>query len=123
MYSCSVLTHSVRGKEITTIEGLAGPNGELHPVQQAFVDELGPQCGFCTPGQIISAYALLKENPNPAVKKQRKPSLATCAAAVPTSIISTPSCGRRSTGGGDPLWLTSGCTSGRTFFPPTLWPR
>jgi aerobic-type carbon monoxide dehydrogenase small subunit (CoxS/CutS family) len=64
-YSCSTLTHSVRGREITTIEGLEGPNGELHKVQQAMIDELGPQCGFCTPGQIMSAVALLKANPTP----------------------------------------------------------
>lgn len=64
-YSCSTLTHSVRGRKITTIEGLASPSGKLHPVQQAFVDELGPQCGFCTPGQVMSAVALLKANPHP----------------------------------------------------------
>ncbi len=64
-YSCSTLTHAVRGRAITTIEGLEGPTGELHPVQQAMIDELGPQCGFCTPGQIMSAVALLQANPNP----------------------------------------------------------
>ena len=64
-YSCSTLTHSVRNAKIVTIEGLEGPNGELHPVQQAMIDELGPQCGFCTPGQIMSAVALLKANPKP----------------------------------------------------------
>jgi aerobic-type carbon monoxide dehydrogenase small subunit (CoxS/CutS family) len=64
-YSCSTLTHSVRGREITTIEGLEGPNGELHKMQQAMIDELGPQCGFCTPGQIMSAVALLNANPTP----------------------------------------------------------
>jgi aerobic-type carbon monoxide dehydrogenase small subunit (CoxS/CutS family) len=64
-YSCSTLTHSVRSRAISTIEGLEGPNGELHPVQQAMIDELGPQCGFCTPGQIMSAVALLRANPNP----------------------------------------------------------
>jgi aerobic-type carbon monoxide dehydrogenase small subunit (CoxS/CutS family) len=64
-YSCSTLTHSVRARTITTIEGLEGPNGELHKVQQAMIDELGPQCGFCTPGQIMSAVALLNENPKP----------------------------------------------------------
>jgi aerobic-type carbon monoxide dehydrogenase small subunit (CoxS/CutS family) len=63
--SCSTLTHTVRAKNILTIEGLAGPNGELHPVQQAFVQELAPQCGFCTPGQCMSAVALLKHNPKP----------------------------------------------------------
>lgn len=64
-YSCTTLTHSVRNRSITTIEGLEGPSGELHPVQKAFVEELGPQCGYCTPGQIMSAVALLKENPHP----------------------------------------------------------
>jgi aerobic-type carbon monoxide dehydrogenase small subunit (CoxS/CutS family) len=64
-YSCSTLTHTVRGRAIMTIEGLEGPNGELHPVQQAMIDELGPQCGFCTPGQIMSAVALLNEKPKP----------------------------------------------------------
>jgi aerobic-type carbon monoxide dehydrogenase small subunit (CoxS/CutS family) len=64
-YSCSMLTHTVRGRAITTIEGLEGPNGELHAVQQAMIDELGPQCGFCTPGQVMSAVALLKVNPKP----------------------------------------------------------
>ena len=64
-YSCSTLTHSVRGRNVTTVEGLQAADGTLHPVQQAFVDELGPQCGFCTPGQVMSAVALLKENPNP----------------------------------------------------------
>jgi aerobic-type carbon monoxide dehydrogenase small subunit (CoxS/CutS family) len=64
-YSCSQLTHSIRGKAITTIEGLEAADGRLHPVQQAMIDELGPQCGFCTPGQIMSAVALLKANPSP----------------------------------------------------------
>jgi aerobic-type carbon monoxide dehydrogenase small subunit (CoxS/CutS family) len=64
-HSCSTLTHSLRGRKVTTIEGLEGPKGELHPVQKAFVEELAPQCGFCTPGQIISAVGLLKVNPKP----------------------------------------------------------
>jgi len=63
--SCSTLTHTVRTRKVLTIEGLAGPNGELHPVQKAFVEELSPQCGFCTPGQCMSAVALLKHNPKP----------------------------------------------------------
>jgi len=63
--SCSVLTHSVRARKVVTIEGVGGANGELHPVQQAFIDELSPQCGFCTPGQVVSAVALLKRNPHP----------------------------------------------------------
>lgn len=64
-YACSTLTHTVRTKAIRTVEGLEGSNGELHPVQQAMIDELGPQCGFCTPGQVMSAVGLLEANPNP----------------------------------------------------------
>ncbi len=64
-YSCSTLTHQVRSRSITTIEGLEEADGTLHPVQQAMIDELGPQCGFCTPGQIMAAVALLRSNPNP----------------------------------------------------------
>jgi aerobic-type carbon monoxide dehydrogenase small subunit (CoxS/CutS family) len=63
--SCSMLTHSVRGREVLTIEGLEGANGELHPLQQAMIDELGPQCGFCTPGQVMAGVALLNTNPRP----------------------------------------------------------
>ena len=71
IYSCSTLTHAVRGGKITTVEGLQGPNGELHKVQAAFVEELGPQCGFCTVGQVMSAVALLKANPKPTVDEAR----------------------------------------------------
>jgi len=72
IYSCSTLTHRARNMEITTIEGVAGPDGKLHPVQQAFVDELGPQCGFCTPGQVMSAVALLQKTPRPTVDQARR---------------------------------------------------
>jgi aerobic-type carbon monoxide dehydrogenase small subunit (CoxS/CutS family) len=64
-YSCSVLTHSVRGRSITTIEGLAAADGTLHPVQQAVVDEHGLQCGYCAPGFIMATVGFLKTNPNP----------------------------------------------------------
>jgi aerobic-type carbon monoxide dehydrogenase small subunit (CoxS/CutS family) len=64
-YACSLLTHSVKDKRIETVEGLQAPNGDLHPVQQAFVEELAPQCGYCTPGQIMSAVGLLRANANP----------------------------------------------------------
>jgi aerobic-type carbon monoxide dehydrogenase small subunit (CoxS/CutS family) len=64
-YACSVLTHTVRGRAITTIEGLARPDGTLHPVQQAVVDEAGFQCGFCAPGFIMAAVGFLKLNPDP----------------------------------------------------------
>lgn len=82
-YSCSTLTHAVRGRKLVTIEGLRGPKGELHPVQQAFVEELAPQCGFCTPGQVVSAVALLKRNPKPTRDEARQAlagNLCRCAA-------------------------------------------
>ena len=70
-YSCSTLTHTIRDRAITTIEGLASADGALHPVQQAMIEELGPQCGFCTPGQVMSAVALLRANPNPTREEAR----------------------------------------------------
>ncbi len=64
-YSCSVLTHTVRGKNIVTIEGLAAADGKLHPVQQGVVDEQGFQCAFCMSGFIMATVGFLKVNPNP----------------------------------------------------------
>ena len=64
-YSCSILTHTARGKQITTIEGLAAPNGKLHPVQQGVVDEQGFQCAFCMSGFLMATVGFLKVNPNP----------------------------------------------------------
>jgi aerobic-type carbon monoxide dehydrogenase small subunit (CoxS/CutS family) len=64
-YSCSVLTHTVRGAQITTIEGLASPDGKLHPVQQAVVNEQAFQCAFCMSGFIMATAGYLKTNPNP----------------------------------------------------------
>src|ERR1700681_2662695 len=64
-YSCSVLTHTVRGKNIVTIEGLASADGKLHPVQQGVIDEQGFQCAFCMPGFIMATVGFLKTNPNP----------------------------------------------------------
>jgi aerobic-type carbon monoxide dehydrogenase small subunit (CoxS/CutS family) len=72
LYACSLLTHTARNKQIITIEGLESSDGMLHPVQQAMIDELGPQCGFCTPGQIMSAVALLSNNPNPTRDEVRR---------------------------------------------------
>lgn len=64
--SCSTLTVECDGKEITTIEGLGNPiEGELHPLQRAFIEHDGMQCGFCTPGMIMEAKVLLDENPDP----------------------------------------------------------
>jgi len=64
-YSCSILTHTVRGRNIQTIEGLERADGTLHPVQQAVVDEQGFQCAFCMSGFIMSTVGFLKTNPNP----------------------------------------------------------
>jgi aerobic-type carbon monoxide dehydrogenase small subunit (CoxS/CutS family) len=64
-YSCSVLTNTVRGRKVTTIEGLEAEDGTLHPVQKAVVDEQGFQCAFCMPGFVMSAVGFLKKNPNP----------------------------------------------------------
>jgi len=64
-YSCSVLTHTVRGKKIVTIEGLAAADGTLHPVQQGVIDEQGFQCAFCMSGFIMATVGFLKTKPNP----------------------------------------------------------
>jgi len=64
-YSCSVLTNTVRGKNVTTIEGLAAADGSLHPLQKAVVDEQGFQCAFCMSGFLMSAVGFLKTHPNP----------------------------------------------------------
>ncbi len=64
VYSCITLTSRCEGRRVTTIEGLTAP-GTLHPLQQAFIDHDAVQCGFCTPGQILAAVALLAENPTP----------------------------------------------------------
>jgi aerobic-type carbon monoxide dehydrogenase small subunit (CoxS/CutS family) len=64
-YACSVLTHTVRNKSVLTIEGLASPEGRLHPVQQAVVDEQGFQCAFCMPGFVMAAVGFFKVNANP----------------------------------------------------------
>ncbi len=62
--SCTVLAVQAQGAELITVEGLA-QNGELHPLQQAFMDEHGLQCGFCTPGMLVRGYRFLQENPDP----------------------------------------------------------
>jgi carbon-monoxide dehydrogenase small subunit len=63
--SCSVLAVQADGAQVTTVEGLAGADGTMHPVQQAFHENHGLQCGYCTPGMILSSIDLLRENPNP----------------------------------------------------------
>ena len=69
--SCLTLAIACQGKEITTIEGLA-KDGKLHPVQQAFLEYGGFQCGICTPGQIIAAKALMDQNPNPSEEEVKE---------------------------------------------------
>jgi aerobic-type carbon monoxide dehydrogenase small subunit (CoxS/CutS family) len=64
-YSCSVLTHTVRGRKVVTIEGLEKADGALHPVQQGVIDEQGFQCAFCMSGCLMAAVGFLKTNPNP----------------------------------------------------------
>jgi aerobic carbon-monoxide dehydrogenase small subunit len=63
--SCTVLAVQADGATVTTIEGMAGADGELHPIQEAFWNDHGLQCGYCTPGMIMAAAGLLAENPNP----------------------------------------------------------
>jgi carbon-monoxide dehydrogenase small subunit len=70
--SCSVLTVQADAGEVTTVEGLIGADGTLHPIQQAFHDKHGLQCGFCTPGMMMAACDLLKENPNPSEDEVRE---------------------------------------------------
>ncbi len=69
--ACMVLAIEVADREITTVEGLAPDGKKLHPVQQAFIDEKGFQCGVCTPGQVMGAAAFLKLNPNPSLDDVR----------------------------------------------------
>lgn len=63
--SCLYLAVKARGKDVLTIEGLKGNNGGLHPLQEAFIEHFAVQCGFCSPGMILTAKALLDENPAP----------------------------------------------------------
>jgi aerobic carbon-monoxide dehydrogenase small subunit len=68
--SCLVLAPEIQGRSVTTIEGIAGPHG-LHPLQQKFLEHAALQCGFCTPGFIVAAKALLDQNPNPTESEVR----------------------------------------------------
>jgi aerobic carbon-monoxide dehydrogenase small subunit len=70
--SCTVLAVQAAGQEVTTAEGLAGPDGDLHPVQRAFREEHGLQCGFCTPGMVMAATGLLAENSHPTETEVRE---------------------------------------------------
>jgi aerobic carbon-monoxide dehydrogenase small subunit len=70
--SCTVLAAQADGREVTTVEGLAGPDGTLHPVQAAFRQEHGLQCGFCTPGMVMASVSLLADNPKPSEQEVRE---------------------------------------------------
>jgi carbon-monoxide dehydrogenase small subunit len=70
--SCTVLAAQASGRSVTTAEGLSGVDGQLHPVQQAFRQEHGLQCGFCTPGMVMAAVGLLAENPHPTEQEVRE---------------------------------------------------
>jgi carbon-monoxide dehydrogenase small subunit len=70
--SCTVLAVQADGCEVTTIEGIASPQGELHPMQKAFHEMHGLQCGFCTPGMIMASIDLVKDNPNPSEDEVRE---------------------------------------------------
>lgn len=69
--SCMLLAYEAEGKSIMTAEGLVSDNGQLHPIQRAYMDEGAIQCGFCTPGMILVTYALLRDNPNPSGEEIR----------------------------------------------------
>lgn len=69
--SCNMLALQAQGADVTTIEGMAAPNGDMHPMQAAFKECHGLQCGFCTPGMIMSATALLADNPQPTEEQIR----------------------------------------------------
>ncbi len=69
--SCMVFAVQAEGAEVTTIEGIAQPDGSLHAIQDAFREHHGLQCGYCTPGMITRAYRLLQENPNPSEEEIR----------------------------------------------------
>jgi carbon-monoxide dehydrogenase small subunit len=70
--SCTVLAAQADGAQVTTLEGLAGPDGELHPMQAAFRAEHGLQCGFCTPGMVMAAIGVLADNPDPSDREVRE---------------------------------------------------
>ncbi|HPB65365.1 MAG TPA: (2Fe-2S)-binding protein [Spirochaetales bacterium] len=80
--SCRIPVEKALGASVVTIEGMEGPGGEPHPIQQAFMDAGAIQCGFCTPGMVMSAYALLLRDPDPSrddIRKALKGNLCRCA--------------------------------------------
>lgn len=103
--ACLLLVAAVQGQDIATIEGLAGPNGELHPMQQAFIDNDAFQCGYCTPGQIMSAVACVDEGhagSRREIQEFMSGNLCRCA-AYPNIIAAIEGAGK--SGGGSPKEL------------------
>ncbi|MEN9773633.1 MAG: carbon monoxide dehydrogenase small chain [Pseudomonadota bacterium] len=83
--SCTMLALQADGREVTTIEGMARPDGSLHPIQQAFIDCHGLQCGYCTPGMIMTSACLLSEHPTPddaAIEEALQGNLCRCTGYV-----------------------------------------
>lgn len=98
--SCTMTINEVQGAELTTIEGLS-PNGSLHPIQEAFVENDALQCGFCTPGMIMNAYGLLVNNPEPSrqeVIEGMEDNLCRCGAHI-RIIEAIQAAGRKMNGG------------------------
>jgi len=86
--SCNMLAVQIDGKEVRTVEGLADDDGTLHPVQEAFWDTHGLQCGYCTPGMVLNAVSLLEENDDPTVPEiQERLSGNICRCTGYTKII------------------------------------
>jgi aerobic-type carbon monoxide dehydrogenase small subunit (CoxS/CutS family) len=107
-YSCSILTHRVRGKKITTVEGLASPDGKLSAVQQGVVDSQGFQCAFCMSGFMMAATGFLKTNPNPTRAEMRHAlSGNLCRCADYNKILDAMMKAAEYTRGGQPWQITS----------------
>ena len=86
--SCNMLAAQVDGEELTTVEGLTGDDGELHPVQKSFWDTHGLQCGYCTPGMVLNAVSLLEETDDPSITEiQERISGNICRCTGYTKII------------------------------------
>lgn len=113
--SCMVLAAQADGHEITTIEGVAPP-GELHPIQQAFWEEHGLQCGYCTPGMILSSLALLDENPDPdddAIRHGIEGNICRCT-GYNSILTSVHEAAKRINRSDTPQPIATGNTDGRT---------
>ena len=87
--SCTLLAAQADGREVTTIEAMAEPDGTFHPLQDAFHRHHGLQCGYCTPGMIMAAACYLKENPSPTEEEVRLALEGTCAGARATRTSSS----------------------------------